>query len=538
MKKVLSIMIVLALSVCMVFAGGSKESATVTEDGKPIITMWAPLNANITQVAQSFSETTYWQWYMEATGVEVHFQHATASNDDALSEAFNILIASGDYPDIIQYKWSAYPGGPAAAIEDGIIMPLNDIFEQYCPNITAFLEEHPDIARMISTDDGTYYCFPFLRGDSYENNNLLFSEGWVWRKDLLEDAGIESIPETPEELYDALVALKAMGIEKPLSLRKDHVSRVLAPGFDSFGETASSNSFYVEDGVVKNGFIEENRKEYLKFVNKLYEEGLFDNDYLSVDKNQLQVNVLNGLCAVAYAPGGSGIGTWLPAMRQSDPDVELVSSRPISPEKGRLSKFAKMNNIYDASGSSSAITTSCRNVEAVAKFLDYAYSEEGRLLDNFGKEGDTYVMVDGYPTYTDKVVPTSEDGLTSERYTISQALSMYTKTYATGGYIQDPRYLEQYYSLPELKEAIGLWAQTDYGKYIYPPATTTAEEATELASIMNNVNTYVDEMEAKFITGIEDIDASWDSYVAQLKNFGIERAVEIKQAAYDRYMAK
>ena len=33
-------------------------------------------------------------------------------------------------------------------------------------------------------------------------------------------------------------------------------------------------------------------------------------------------------------------------------------------------------------------------------------------------------------------------------------------------------------------------------------------------------------------------DASWDSYIEQLHNFGIDRAIEIKQAAYDRYMAK
>ena len=535
--KRLSIVIALIVLIVAspVFAKGQKESGGVTADGKTIITMWSPINPNITQVAQSFDQTVYWQELMDRTNVEIEFQHASASNDSVLTESFNILIASGEYPDIIQYKWIDYPGGPAAAIEDGVIIPLNDVFEKYCPNITKFLDEHPDIAKMISTDDGTYYVFPFLRGDSYENNNLLFSEGWVWRKDLLEKAGIDSIPETPDELYDALVALKAMGIEKPLSIRKDHISRVFAPGFDSFGDSISS--FYVVDGVVYNGYYEPQRKDYLEFVHKLYAEGLLDNDYLSVDKNKLAVNVLNGLCAGAYAPGGSGIGTWLPAMRQSDPSVELVSAKPLSPEKGRLSMFAKMSDIYSNTGYSSAISTSCKNIEAVARFLDYSYSEEGRLLDNFGIEGDTYVMVDGYPQYTDKIVPTGDDGLTSEGYTISQALSMYTRTYATGGYIQDPRYLEQYYSLPELQEAINLWAQTDYGKYIYPPATTTAEEASELATIMNNINTYVDEMESKFITGVTSLD-EYDEYVAQLEKFGIERAIEIKQQAYDRYMAK
>ena len=247
---------------------------------------------------------------------------------------------------------------------------------------------------MISTDDGTYYVFPFLRGESYENNNLIFSEGWVWRTDLLEKAGIDYIPSTPDELYTALVALKNIGVEIPLCIRKDHISRVLAPGFDSWDD------FYVEDGVVKYGRIEENRREYLAFANKLYSEGLLDNDYLSVDKKSLGVKVLNNLVAGCYAPGASGIGTWLPALQKEDPSVKMVSARPISPEKDRYSKFAKMNSIYDASGTSAAISTSCKNIEAAARLLDYNFSEEGHLLANFGIEGVTYEMVDGYPTYT------------------------------------------------------------------------------------------------------------------------------------------
>ena len=91
--------------------------------------------------------------------------------------------------------------------------------------------------------------------------------------------------------------------------------------------------------------------------------------------------------------------------------------------------------------------------------------------------------------------------------------------------------------LPELQDAINLWKQTDYGKYIMPTVTHTSEEASEIAKIINNVNTYAEEMEAKFITGALPI-SEFDNYVKQIKAFGIERAIEIKQAAYDRYMSK
>lgn len=520
-RKMFVFGLVLVVALSMAFAAGNAEKKSTGNK----LTYWAPLNANITPVVQDFSQTYYWKEMMKRLDVDIEFQHVSSGNDSVMSEGFNILIASGNYPDIIEYIWLKYPGGPQAAIDDKVIIPLNDVFEKYAPNITAFLEKHPDIKKMISTDDGTYYCFPFLRGESYENNNLVFTEGWVWRQDLLEKAGITVTPRTPDEVYTALKAFQKMGIKLPLVLRKDHVSRVLSPGFDSFDD------FYVEDGVVHHGLYEASRRDYLAYAAKLYKEGLLDSDYLSVDKNSQAVKVLNGLTGATYAPGGSGMGTWLPAMQQTDPSVKMVSARPISPSADRYSKFAKMSNIYADSGASAAISTNCKNVELAARLLDYNFSEEGHNLVNFGIEGVSYDWIDGYPTYNDTIYNNPE-GLT-----ISQAMGMYGRASISGPFIQDPRYLEQYYSIPELSEAINLWAETDYGKYIMPPVSATSEEASELAKIINNVKTYADEMESKFITGAISIN-EFDTYIAQLKKFGIERAIEIKQANYDRYMAK
>ena len=156
MKKALVFLLAVLMLAVPVFAQGTSESNSSSDSSKADkLTYWAPLNPNISAVAQDFSQTEYWKEVMKRTNTDIEFQHVSAANDGVLSEGFNILIASGDYPDIIEYKWTAYPGGPQAAIDDGVIIPLNDIFEKYCPNITAFLESHPDIKKMISTDDGT-----------------------------------------------------------------------------------------------------------------------------------------------------------------------------------------------------------------------------------------------------------------------------------------------------------------------------------------------------------------------------------------------
>ena len=117
----------------------------------------------------------------------------------------------------------------------------------------------------------------------------------IYRTDLLAKAGVEAIPETPDELYDALVKIKASGlVEWPIAIRGDHINRVFAPGFDSWGE---NEGIYVDNGVVKSGLIEHNRYDYLVFLNKLYTEGLLYSDYLTLDKKGMGNLILNSTTA-------------------------------------------------------------------------------------------------------------------------------------------------------------------------------------------------------------------------------------------------
>ena len=65
----------------------------------------------------------------------------------------------------------------------------------------------------------------------------------------------------------------------------------------------------------------------------------------------------------------------------------------------------------------------------------------------------------------------------------------------------------------------------------------TAEETDELNRIMTDINTYREEMTYKFITGQESLD-NFDAFVEQIKSQGIEDAIQIKQDALDRYLAR
>ena len=89
-------------------------------------------------------------------------------------------------------------------------------------------------------------------------------------------------------------------------------------------------------------------------------------------------------------------------------------------------------------------------------------------------------------------------------------------------------------TFPDKDPLAAVWGDGVSCALILPPITATAEEAAELANIMNQVKTYRDEMISKIIMGQVPFE-EYDSVVEQCKSMGLERALEIENAAYERY---
>ena len=507
-------------------AESAAEPEQQAENTKPYegtkLTWWTKLNANVSSTYPNLGDTPWAKYVQEQTGIEIEFQHPTAGSED---EEFSILVAGGDYPDIIEYTWTKYPGGAGAAINDGVIISLDDLVASTATNFRQLLADHPDIDKMVKDSSGRYYCFPFLRGLESPNKTQ-FSNGLTYRADELAALGMD-VPETVDEWETFLRAMKEKGYEKPFITRGEWMKDVWSPGFDNWG------SFYVDNGVVKNGIIEPSRKEFIEKLASWYKEGLISSDWLSEDKNSNQTDFTTGKAAVVFAPFGQGLGTYTQVMNEADPEIteeDIQCAAPVTSTKGKNAKFSKMNNIYDQSGSSAAISSQSSNAEAAAWLLDWLYSEEGNLACNFGIEGESYTMVNGEPVYTD-VIMNNADGLS-----VASALAAYTRASTSGVCIQDPRYIEQYYAMDSQKKALEECMKTDMGEHFFPPTSVSEANQERYAEIMSNVNTLVSEEEAKFISGTKSMD-EWDAYQEQLERFGINDAISMMQEAYDAYMA-
>ncbi len=482
------------------------------------LTYWMELDQNVALVAKNMGDTPFGKELEKRTGVKLKFIHPALGQTQ---EAFNLLLASGELPDIIEYNWLAVPGGPNSIIKNGLIVTLNPLINQYAPNLKSFLKSHPSFDRMIKTDEGNYFVFPFIRGDQ----SLLISAGPMVRKDWLDELGLK-VPETIDDWYVMLKAFKEKkGVPMPLTVENNPTQRLnymFGGGFNSF------NGFYVAKNKIHYGGIEPNRKLYLAAMNKWFTEGLIDPNFMVAARKNVDANILSNKAGATYGSAGSGIGRYLDAMKGKDAKFNLVAAPFPAPAKGAKCHFAYAGQYFGGITGNAAISAKCKHPDLAARVLDYGYSPEGSLLYNFGIEGQTYTLVNGNPKMTE-LVRKNPEGLSN-----TQVLAKYARSTYSGPFVQDKRYIEQYYEYPQQNDAVEQWQKNDYLQYMLPPLTPTPDESTQLAKIMNEINTYQDEMTVKFIMGTEPLK-NFDQYVSVVQKMGIDRAIGLYQIALVRY---
>ena len=507
------------------------------------LTYWMSLPGNVAnnpETTESVQMTQWAQLWQEKTGIEVEFIGPTSDADTA----FNLMTSSTELPDIIEWEWTAgYAGGPAAAENDGVLIWLDDYITPDGPaaDLWQYLQDNPTLDRAIKTDDGHYYCFPFTRGDAY----LQTTSGPIFRKDIIEAAG-HSLDElvTIEDWTTVLTDVKEkMNVAKPITTQNwGNLEQLCLSAYNVRG------GMYVdyESGKVMYGNMQEGYKEWLRQMRAWVDAGLLDADILTNDGKVRQANMLtpkdvsaDPISIVTYGAGGGQIGTWNgnawkePAVYGENYELTGVQF-PVLNEGDEIHYAGGSTDYAITSKVHAVITADCEHPEVAAAFLNYCYSQPGHEIINFGVEGTDYTRnADGTITYSDWIM-NNPDGLS-----IAVAMANKGRANMSGAFVQDPNYIIAYWATEQQQRALHMWNdETDVQMTILPPVTLTPEETTEYKKIMSEVNTAANEYRSAVFTGEKDLDATWDAFVEQLKGMGIEKAIEINQAALDRFNAR
>lgn len=523
MKKSKRILGVVLSSVVVVSMLGGCSGGKDTADGERKLTYW--LGNSASSYVSDYNDVASLQKIQENTGIEVDFIHPSSA---AWEEQFNIMLAAQDYTDLIQWNWnSSYAGGFDGVVNDGIAVVLDDYMDKL-PNYSKVLKENPDFDKTLRTTDGKMVPFAAL---SSEVQAAAF--GPMIRKDWLDKLNLE-VPQTMDDWHNVLTAFKTKdpngnGKADEIPFAEYKAGAAIAAFANAYG--VKKGDVFVKNDKVVYGTVQPEFKDFVTEMNKWYKEGLIDPEFAAIEKSVTDANMTNGISGATIAYVGGSMGNYISA-NKNNPEYNLVSA-PWPAKKAGTPAYNGNQLLRQTDGNmSTVITTGCKNIDVALEFMDYLFSEEGTILQNWGIEGETYTKENGELKFTDYVM-NNEDGLSPV-----QAISpiAFTIWGVPAKIIDADAYTQIQYSMPAQAEAVKNWSAGDRSlmTMIWP---MTAEEKERVSEIKTSISTYESEMFTKMVIGKEPI-SKFDSFVNELKARGVTELEAIYQKAYDRYMGK
>jgi len=490
-------------------------------DERVTFTAWWPISAGFATKFDNYADYPNMIELENRTNIHIDYYHPSAND---VASNFPLMIASGDYADMIYYA-GYYTGGGDRAIEDGVYIRLNELIDKYAPNYNAIRNYTDEARKMTITSSGNIWGFYNICKE-----NMPGYMGLNIRKDYLDKMGYEGRPETIEDWDNVLGQMldQIPGLQYALAIPPTGITRW--SGFVSAWDVGSD--WYQINGKVKYGPVEPDFRKYVELMKSWYDKGYLDKDFYGIPEADYNgaLNTEYGAGAMGASDGSNMFGAMLYQFGiAADPDINIVAVRQPVLNRGDEAKIRFDQGVIN--GEQLAITTACKNPELLTSWVDYRYTFDGYMLIYYGIEGLTYRMTGDYHiNITDNVINNEEGlmGMTAlfTNY-VASVLQVSLSDYTNGWCFLDPRYADE----------IKVWAQ-DRIDYNYPNISfLNAEDAAEFAATFADIETYVKETVPKFIIGSISMD-KYDEFVNRIKAMGIDRCIELKQTVLDDFNSR
>lgn len=277
------------------------------------------------------------------------------------------------------------------------------------------------------------------------------------------------------------------------------------------------------------GPIEDKYKEALVWMNDMWNKGYIDQEIITTDYSAFSAKLAQNIVGSFAGPLGGMLAAQNATMAESVPGFHVAATEP---PKGEAGVQIHTNiDLVPRAVVGATITSTCKNVDRVVEWLDYMYSAEGQMLLNMGIEGTHYTMQDGEPIFTrlypeqpGRSFPETGGGDVHHRAGNHALCAVLQRDQPAGRCCRAGG--------PRRTASSRSWR---INKYVIPGTLSfSSEKDAERRAAMADIETYVDEMVMKFITGREPIE-NWDTYVAKVKEMGIENVIGIYQEALDAW---
>lgn len=523
MKKGIIIALSLMLCISSAFAQGQSEKATpakvtVNKTGLPIVNEKVTYElAAKSRHNKNFANLEFFQNLEKETNVHIEWN---MSSEDGWNEKKGLLF-SGELPDAFYGQNILTPVDVVKYGAQGILIPLDDLIAEYCPNVQALLKRG-DYRKLLTAPDGHIYSLPNSTELGPKTHDKLFIN-----KTWLDKLGLP-VPTTLEEFEYTLEMFKSHDMngngradEIPFSFLYNRKENGLFSLFGSFGQLDKLNHFIINDkGEVVFTAVTEPYKEAIEYFHDLYSKGLIDKEGFTHDFNVYIAKIKASDLAV-----GSFVG-WSLSSAAGKNKGNFI---PLAPLKGKDGK--QIWNIYPSpinSKGSFAITRGCKNPEALMRWIDIHYDPEialqvdqglfGRTLNKNADGSYSYLPVPDGKSFTEMIHDYSP-GVNGVSAVISDTTDK----------------LHKNVNLTERAELDKFFAPYNVpAEQAFPDVYFTVDEVDQISVLETDIQSYVSQCYANWIVN-GGIDAEWDSYLKKLDQMKLKKYIALYSGAYQRY---
>ena len=450
--------------------------------------------------------------FKKQTNVDVEmriFPYETAT------ERLNLDLNSGDYADVIG-GWTLSDSMILTyGVNQGVFVPLEDYFAEYCPRITEILDL-PGVREEMTAPDGHIYAIPYVCDDTKVGYSPYINGRW------LENVGMD-MPTTTEEFEAVLKAFKekdANGNGDPndeIPFSADPNNKHIEAMTGWFGLPMGKSGIGIQNEEVVFAGASTTYREFLSWFNSLYEQGLIDLEIFTQDSSTWEGKGNRDLYGVSIAYGsGEFSGIVLEGEEKSEFDVLPV----LNTDKGGM--WMRDTNGFSVYRTQAVITDNAEHPEVICRWFDNAFQLENGIGCNRGPVGTVvFKEEDGYRAIDTKTLSEEEQEKLSWGNLWPQSLPKYMPS----GF----KYIEDHPTYNEKKVM-----EDTYEPYLtkttIPSFWIPLDKIDRYSDIASALTDYFNQRQAMFISGEMDIDddAQWQSYVDGLYALGLEDWMEVR----------